>query len=135
VGKSTVFGQSVGKRMHGVYGFSIKSGFGDRGIEIEPFGNMKKDVQSGNVEVHAVREPMTDIFDETAHILVVAEVPGVTQADIHVEIEGDILTLTAERGDKKYRKEILLPSSFTAENMGFTCHGGVVEIRLNKWEE
>jgi HSP20 family protein len=105
---------------------------GEQGVKVEPFGNLRKDERSGVVEVQEIREPMTDLFDEPTHILIVAEVPGVTQEDVRLELHDDILTLAAERGEKKYRKEMLLPVSFSADKMSFTCHGGIVEIRLNK---
>jgi len=122
----------VGKHLRGVYGFSVKSGLGDQSAKVEPFGNIRKDERSGVVEVLEIREPMTDLFDEPTHILIVAEVPGITQKDVHLEIHDDILTLEAERGEKKYCKEMLLPANFTSDKMSFTCRGGIVEIRLNK---
>jgi len=130
--KSGEFDLGSDKRLRGVYGFSVKSGLGDRGVKVEPFGNIRKDERSGVVEVLEIREPMTDLFDEPTHILIVAEVPGITQKDVQLEIHDDILTLEAERGEKKYCKEMLLPANFTSDKMSFTCRGGIVEIRLNK---
>lgn len=120
------------KRLRGVYGFSVKVGLGDQGVKVEPFGNIRKDERSGNVEVREIREPMTDLFDEPTHVLIVAEVPGVMQEDVRLELRNDILTLVAERGEKKYRKEMLLPASFSSDKMSYTCRGGIVEIRIEK---
>jgi len=130
--KSGEFDLGPDKRLRGVYGFSVKTGLGEQGVKVEPFGNIRKDERSGLVEVREIREPMTDLFDEPTHILIVAEVPGITQEDVRLELHDDILTLAAERGEKKYRKEMLLPASFSADQMSFTCRGGIVEIRLNK---
>ena len=130
--KSGKFDLGSDKRLQGVYGFSFKTGLGEQGVKVEPFGNIRKDERSGVVEVREIREPMTDLFDEPTHILIVAEVPGVTQEDVRLELHDDILTLAAERGEKKYCKEMLLPVSFSADKMSFTCHGGIVEIRLDK---
>lgn len=130
--ESGEFDPGSDKRLRGVYGFSVKTGLGEQGVKVEPFGNIRKDERSGLVEVREIREPMTDLFDEPTHILIVAEVPGVTQEDVRLEVQGDILTLVAERGEKKYRKEMLLPASFSADQMSFTYRGGIVEIRLNK---
>jgi HSP20 family protein len=130
--KSGEFDLGPDKRFQGVYGFSVKTGLGEQGTKVEPFGNIRKDDRSGVVEVLEIREPMTDLFDEPTHILIIAEVPGITQEDVRLELHEDILTLTAERGEKKYRKEMLLPASFSADQMSFNCRGGIVEIRLNK---
>lgn len=130
--KSGEFDVGSDKRLRGVYGFSVKVGLGEQGVKVEPFGNIRKDERSGLVEVREIREPMTDLFDEPTHILIVAEVPGIAQEDVRLELRDDILTLAAERGEKKYRKEMLLPASFSSDKMSFTCRGGIVEIRLNK---
>lgn len=58
--------------------------------------------------------------------------PGVTHEDIHLELSDDILILSAEKGESKYRKEVLLPASFSPGQMSFTCRNGLLEVRLNK---
>ena len=35
----------------------------------------------------------------------------------------------AEKRDKKYRKEILLPRSYPQEKMKMTCNNGILEIK------
>jgi HSP20 family protein len=59
-------------------------------------------------------------------------VPGIEQEDVRLELQDDILIFVAEKGDSKYRKELLLPASFSSEQMRFTCRNGILEIRLNK---
>jgi HSP20 family protein len=125
------FGDAGG--IQGVYGFTIKTGIGgDRsgGVKVEPFGNVRKDQRTGQATVQEVMEPPVDVFDEPDHLLVVAELPGVGQEDIHLELNDDILTITAERKQKKYRKEVLLPASFTADAMTQTCRNGILEVKL-----
>ena len=130
--RSGEFDLGSDKRLRGVYGFSVKVGLGEQGVKVEPFGNIRKDEQSGRVEVKEIREPMVDVFDEQDHLLVIVEVPGVVQEDIHLELRDDILTLAAERGETKYRKEILLPASCSADTMSCTCRNGILEITLAK---
>ena len=101
-------------------------------MKVEPFGNMKKDDDGKFVEVQQIREPMVDMFDEADHLLVIAEVPGVMEGDVKVEIKDDILNFSAERGETKYYKELLLPESFTPDKMSFVCRNGILEIRFTK---
>jgi HSP20 family protein len=119
-------------KVRGVYGFNIKFGLGEKGVQVEPFGNVKKDDLTGEAVVSEVREPMVDVFDEKEQVLVIAEMPGVGEKDVKVEIKDDVLLIVAEAGDKKYRKEVLLPASFTADKMSHTCHNGVLEVKLDK---
>jgi HSP20 family protein len=120
-----------GKR-RGIYGFNIKVGIGGDELRVEPFGNVRCDEQTGRAVVHEIREPLVDLFEEGDEVLVVAEMPGVGEEDVRLELKEDILTLAAERGEKKYRKEVLLPATFAAEKMSHACRNGVLEIRLRK---
>lgn len=122
-------------KLRGVYGFTIKTGLsGDRegGIKVEPFGNVRKDEQTGQTVVHEVREPLVDVFEEADHVLVVAELPGVAAEEVRLFLQEDILTIVAEHGDKKYRKEVHLPATLPADRMSHVCHNGVLEIKIGK---
>ena len=121
-----------GEQLRGIYGFTVKVGLGDQGPRIEPFGNIRRDATSGRTEVQEVREPMVDVFEEEDHLLVLAELPGIGKDDIKVDLKDDVLTITAERGDKKYRKEVLLPCSVPKTKMQVTCNNGVLEIKCPK---
>ncbi len=119
--------------IQGVYGFTIKTNIGgDRtgGVKVEPFGNVRKDERTGQATVQEVMEPPVDVFDEPDHVLVVAELPGIGPEDIHLELHDDILTIAAEHNQKKYRKEVLLPTSFSAESMTQSCRNGILEVKL-----
>ncbi len=117
--------------VRGVYGFSVKVCQGEGGgLKVEPFGNVRENAQTGKAEVDEVREPMVDVFEEPDHVLVVAEMPGVSEEDIQIELSGDILTIDAARGGKKYHKEVLLPAAYPPERMRKVCRNGVLEVRF-----
>lgn len=117
------------QEVKGIYGFTVKVGLGDNRPQVEPFGNLHKDPESGHTVVREVREPVVDIFEEEDHVSVVAEMPGISVEDVKITVDDDLLTISAERGDKKYRKEVLLPASFALEKTQVTCNNGVVEIK------
>ncbi|MBI4027967.1 MAG: Hsp20/alpha crystallin family protein [Verrucomicrobia bacterium] len=125
-------GGAGGKEGKGIYGFSVKVGLDDEKVRIEPFGNIRKDEKSGDPVVQEVREPMVDVFDEKDHVLVVAEMPGISAKDVRLEVTDDLLTICAERGTHKYRKEVLLPRALPRERMTVACNNGVVEIKCVK---
>jgi HSP20 family protein len=137
LGKMNQEGQNVMNRTgefqsgdaKGVYGVSVKMGIGGQPT-VEQFGNIK--TTERGPEVSDVREPLVDVFDETDHIMIVAELPGVAAADVTVEAKDDILTLTANHRDRKYAKEVLLPSAIVPESMKKTFQNGVLEVTFNK---
>jgi len=125
-GEFTVKG--LGDRARGVYGFTIGTGLGGR-PRVERFGNIRS-TEEGPV-VDEVREPMVDVFDEGESVLVVAELPGVAEEEIAVEVRDDILSLET-KGDRKYAKEVLLPSRVDPATVRKACKNGVLELRLSK---
>ena len=112
----------------GVYGLSIRTLAGKP--VIESFGNVRETAKGPVVE--EVREPIVDIFDEKDHILVIAELPGVTEEKINIEVAGDILNLSAADTERKYAKEILLPGKVKPSSLKTAYQNGILEIRLEK---
>ncbi len=122
--------ESGGKQFKGMYGFNVKVGLGGDEPTVEPFGNIKVDRHAREgVVVAEVREPAVDVLEESDHLLIVAEMPGVGAADVKLEVHDDVLTLSAAAGDRKYRKEVLLPKSCPLERMTLSCNNGIVRIR------
>lgn len=120
------------KGVRGVYGFTVRiGGHGTEKLKVEPFGNIKKDEQ-GKPTVADEREPIVDVFDEKDCVLVVAELPGVTESEIKTELKGDVLLISASGRERKYRKEILLPHRFEPASQTSTFKNGILEIRLRK---
>lgn len=122
-------GEFQQRDVKGVYGFSVKVGLGDREVKVEPFGNVRRDEESGETVVQEIREPVVDVFEEKDHILVVAEMPGISAKDVRLEVKDDLLTIHAAKGDKKYQKEIILPQSYPRDKMKVICNNGIVEIK------
>jgi HSP20 family protein len=120
--------KGLGDKARGVYGFSVRTGIG--GIpRVERFGNIRA-TEEGPV-VAEVREPLVDVFDEGQEIVVVAELPGVAEEEIHIEVQDDILSLETS-GERKYAKEVLLPGRVDAATQQKAYKNGILELRLKK---
>ena len=117
------------KGMKGVFGVSIKTMEGGRSV-VEPFGNIKKTPKGPKIEEE--REPMTDVFDEKDEVRICAEMPGLDEGDIKLDLKDDILEITAQTGDRKYCKEVLLPIKAKPENMTFAYRNGILEVKIKK---
>ena len=115
--------------MKGVFGFSVKTAVGGKPV-VESFGNVKKTPKGPKVEEE--REPITDVFDEDQEIRVYAEMPGVNEADIKLDLTEDILDISAQTGDRKYNKEVLLPAKVQADTMTSSYANGILEIKVKK---
>lgn len=118
------------KGMKGVFGFSIKTAVGGRPV-VEPFGNIKKTPQGPKVEEE--REPIIDLFDEKEDIRIYAEMPGINEEDIKVELRGDILDISAHTGDRAYHKEVLLPAKVEHQTLTSNYKNGILEVKVKKY--
>lgn len=121
--------EALGGKLKGVYGFSVRMGLGGKPV-IEQFGNIR-DTEAGAV-VTETREPLVDLMDEGGRLSVIVELPGIEQQNIHIDVEGDILEITAEAKDRKYRKEVLLTSSVDPGSLESSYRNGILEIKLVK---
>jgi len=118
------------KGMKGVFGFSIKSAVGGKST-VETFGHKIKKTPKGPT-VEEEREPIIDVFDEKDEIKIYAEMPGVTKEDIKLDLKGDILDISAQSGEKKYHKEVLLPAKVKTKTMSSSYKNGILEIKIKK---
>lgn len=120
--------KGLGEKAHGVYGVSVRVGLGGE-PHVEHFGNIRSTKEGP--EVVDVREPLIDVFDEDTEIVIAAELPGVREDAIEIEIRGDILALSSS-GERRYAKEVLLPSPVDPASMRRSFKNGLLELRLKK---
>lgn len=125
--------KGLGGKAKGMYGFNIRT-LANGTAKVEHIGHVVKKTPKGPV-VEEVREPIADVFDEDDHILVVVELPGIEESDIKIDISGDIVTLSAERGEKKYSKEVLLPCKVDEKSLTSSYKNGILEIKLERLKE
>lgn len=118
-----------GKELNGIFGVSIRTLDGGKPV-FETFGNIRKTPKGPVVE--EVREPMVDMFDEQSYIRLIAEVPGVSEEGLTIELKGDVLSLNAASKERQYAKEILLPCPIKKETLQRSFHDGILEIKIEK---
>ncbi len=128
-GEFTAGTTAKGEPMRGVYGIRVSTLAKGGAPKVDTFGNIRT-TEKGPV-VDERRDPIVDIFDENGSVLLVAELPGVADSDIEVNVEGDILTL-ATSGKRRYAKEILLPAAVDATTLQKSYANGILEVRVKK---
>jgi HSP20 family protein len=112
------------------YGYQITLGPDGR-PRIREFGNARPALQ-GLIQQSAVREPLVDTaFDEKDNSLTItAELPGITKQDIKLETSEGLVTIHAEKGDKKYHTEIPVDEQLDAETAKATYTNGILELKI-----
>ncbi len=123
--------KGLGGKARGVYGFSVRTLAGKKPV-VETFGNIKRTKEGPVIE--EVREPIVDVLEEKDFVQVIAELAGVSKEDVKIKINEDILNLSAEREQRKYAKEILLPFSVKPDPVELSFKNGILELKLGKKE-
>jgi len=119
------------KNLKGMYGINVKT-LADKSI-VETVGNTKRTEKAPVVK--EAREPLVDVFDEDDLIVVIAEMPGVSEQEISIEIKEQILYLTALGKERKYISKIILPSKVIPSSMKTFHNNEVLKIILQKDQE
>jgi HSP20 family protein len=95
--------------------------------------------------------PPMDVVEDDEHFVVRADLPGVEEKDVNVELEDNVLTISGERkSDVEERKEgyyrieraygafsrsLTLPEGIDPEGVKASFSNGVLEVRIPKPEE
>ena len=95
--------------------------------------------------------PAMDVVETEDHFVLRADLPGLSQGDVNIELEDNVLTVSGERkaehernGEGYYRVErssgafsrsLTLPDGVDAEGIQASFDRGVLEIRIPKPEQ
>lgn len=94
--------------------------------------------------------PAVELAESDTELTMTAELPGVNQQDVHVELDGDLLTLRGEKrserieGDKQkdfyleersygaFRRSFTLPPNVDGEKISASFDNGVLTLKMPK---
>lgn len=96
-------------------------------------------------------QPLTDIFETPNHVVVVAEVAGIAEEEVEIEIQGDRLTFRGEKRDRRaephhrhaqveicygrFERTVKLPATVKTEGAEVSYSDGLLRILLPKEEQ
>ena len=99
--------------------------------EEEPSFEVKGEKKAKPREKPPEKEVLVDIFEEDEHLKIIAELPGVEEKDIKVELKKGSLIISADTPYRHYHKEVALPCSVRGEPQT-AYKNGILEIELEK---
>ncbi|MFW5807134.1 MAG: Hsp20/alpha crystallin family protein [Spirochaetota bacterium] len=131
---------------------------GNRGVDTD-FDRVLKDV-FGNTAGWSTARPAVDVIEEDERYLLEAELPGMTEKDVDVRVEDNLLTITArrtestdegtategaseenrrylmrERGNPEYRRSFVLPKDADRSNIEARFTNGILSLEVKKLPE
>jgi len=78
---------------------------------------------------------LVDVIDQKDHLVVVAEMFGVPEKDIKVDMSPNALTINADNVSGECHKEVKLPTPVKTETAEITYKKGILEVKLEKARE
>jgi HSP20 family protein len=112
---------------------------------LRPLGVEGEEIRAGSWS------PAADVFETSDALFIKTELPGVSEKDIRIEVENNVLTLTGERQFEKktddlefrriersygtFSRYFNLIGGLDTKNVTAVFDGGVLEIRIPKSEE
>jgi HSP20 family protein len=116
-----------------VYGYSVTVG-PDGKPKVKEFGNFKAETSMGkpSMDVKDKREPLADVIEADGEVRVLVELPGVEKEEIKLSGTDDTLTISVDSPDRKYFKEVELPTKVETEKATSKYKNGVLDITIPK---
>jgi len=118
-----------------VWGYSVTVGPDGKPV-IREFGNLKPSAQRRPREppfsIKEEREPLVDVVETDNEVRVVTELPGVEKEDINLYATPKTLTIKVDTEQRKYHKDLELPSEVDPKSAKSTYKNGVLEVMLKK---
>ena len=122
-----------GERIVGPYYYGFSVTIGPDGVpRVREWGNIRPGIRP---QIADSIEPFTDVIEEEDSIRVIADIPGVEKEDINVEATETEVRISAERGERKYRKVVKLPTRVKPETAKASYKNGVLTITIEKVEK
>ena len=95
--------------------------------------------------------PAMDLLEEDEHYVLRADLPGMDEGDVSVELDGNVLTIAGERQEQTqttqegyhrmerasgaFRRTLTLPEGVDADEISASFDKGVLEVRVPKPEQ
>ena len=95
--------------------------------------------------------PAMDLLEENEHYVLRADLPGMDESDVSVELEDNVLTIAGERQEQTqttregyhrmerasgaFRRTLTLPEGVEADEISASFDKGVLEVRVPKPEQ
>ena len=76
-------------------------------------------------------ERPVDVFNEKDYVKIIAEIPGVKESDIKIDLAKDSLAISVDSPGRKYHQKLKLPCEPKGK-LKKTYKNGILEIEINK---
>ncbi len=106
------------------YGYTMTVGPDGKPV-VKEFGDTKPELSTSDT-----REPIVDtIVDEKEKIVkLIAEMPGVDKKDVKIVVDGNLVSIDAEHGEKKYHVKVPITYKVDENFVKASYKNGILEL-------
>jgi len=112
-----------------VYGYSVTIGPDGKPV-VREFGNVRSEEGRSWKAIQEKREPLVDVVSSDKEVRVIAEMPGVNKEDINVTVNDNTMTISVDREDRGYYKELDLPGTVDPKGAKSNYNNGILEVTI-----
>ena len=114
------------------YGYTMTVGPDGKPV-VKEYGNVKP----GLLPTSDTREPIVDtIVDENEKVVkLIAEMPGVEKTDVQIVVENKVVSISAERNQKKYHTKVPLKNKVDENSAKASYKNGILQLVFKLVEE
>jgi len=112
-----------------VYGYSVTIGPDGKPV-VREFGNVKSGEGKPWKAIQDKREPLVDVVSSGKEVRVIAEMPGVNKEDISVTVKETSMTISVDKEDRGYYKELELPGVVDPNGARSNYNNGILEVTI-----
>ena len=114
------------------YGYTMTVGPDGKPV-VKEYGSVKP----GLVPTSDTREPLVDtlVDDKEKLVRLIAEMPGVEKKDVKIVVDGKIVNIDAENGDKKYHAKVPIKHKVDENSVKASYKNGILEIIFKQLAE
>ncbi len=107
------------------YGYTMTVGPDGKPV-VKEYGNAKPEL----LPTSDTREPLVDtlVDDKEKIVKLVAEMPGVEKKDVKIVVDGKIVNIDAELGDKKYHVKVPIKHEVDENSVKASYKNGILEV-------
>jgi len=114
------------------YGYTMTVGPDGKPV-VKEYGNTEPGLQQKS----DAREPLVDtIVDEKEKtVKLVAEMPGVEKKDVKIVVDGKLVNIDVEHGEKKYHAKVPIKHKVDEDSVKASYKNGILEITFKLQEK
>ena len=114
------------------YGYTMTVGPDGKPV-VKEYGNVKP----GLLPTSDTREPLVDtlVDDKEKLVKLIAEMPGVEKKDVKIVVDGKLVNIDAEHGEKKYHAKVPIKHKVDENSVKASYKNGILEIIFKQLPE